>query len=329
MIRPPSFWFTTPDRPALSAQLLAPFGLAYAAATARRMRRTGYTASVPVICIGNLNVGGTGKTPTAIALLDRLAALGQIPHIVSRGYGGSTIGPLRVDEAKHNAALVGDEALLLSAFAPTWVSKDRAAGVKAAAAAGSSVILLDDGFQNPTVQKSLSLIVVDAAIGFGNARCLPAGPLREPIDKGFSRADLLLSIGPPDAQTHFKSQWPALPIPHLTGELQPLEIGMDWHGTRVIAFAGIGRPEKFFTTLRAEGANLIRTIALADHQPFALSLLTRLEFEAKACNAQLVTTEKDAVRLPASFRPKVLAFPVRLKLDNWTPLDHAFKMLGL
>lgn len=328
-MRPPAFWQNPPDRPGLAAHLLAPLGWLYATATARRVAKAGYHARVPVICIGNLNIGGTGKTPTTIALIERLTARGHRVAVVSRGYGGSLSGPVQVRETLHTAAQVGDEPLLLSAFAPTFIAADRAAAVQLAEASDPAVILLDDGFQNPTVVKDLSLIVVDAAAGFGNARCLPAGPLREPVSAGLARADLILSIGDNAAQSRFRALWPGLAKPVIPAMLQPLKTGMDWQDTRVIAFAGIGNPAKFFATLRAQGATILRQVPLADHQPLPPALLKRLEFEAATTGAQLVTTEKDAVRLPPTFRARVLTLPVRLHLPDWTQLDQALTRLGL
>jgi tetraacyldisaccharide 4'-kinase len=329
-MRAPGFWFAPSDRPGLWPRLLAPLGWVYAAATALRLQRSGYVPRVPVICVGNLSAGGAGKTPTVIALAERLSARGHAVHVVSRGYGGQLEGPLRVDEARHRAADIGDEPLLLCAFAPVWVAKNRAAGVRAAEAAGAGVILLDDGFQNPAVKPSLGLVVVDAVRGFGNGRCIPAGPLREPVATGLTRADLVLTIGDDTAQARFDSAWgQEVKVPRLRGRLTPLAMGMDWHGTRVLAFAGIADPSRFFATLKAEGAELVRTEALGDHATLSDTLMRRLEAEAAAAGAQLVTTEKDAARLSAAWRTRVLTLVVRLQVADWSALDARLAGLGL
>ncbi|WP_380055779.1 tetraacyldisaccharide 4'-kinase [Falsihalocynthiibacter sp. SS001] len=329
-MKQPHFWYL-PFQNTLRDKLLSPFSRLYSTATARRLAKTqGYRMQMPVICVGNINVGGTGKTPTAIALIQHLQEMGRKPVLLSRGYGGTLEGPALIDPLKHSAQEAGDEPLLLAAFAPCIVSKDRAAGAKLAETMDADVLILDDGFQNPAVAKDLSIVVVDATLGFGNGRVLPAGPLREPLHVGLMRADLVLSIGSDNAQAQFGETWGhALSVPRLTGALEVLQMGMDFDGLKCLAFAGIGHPEKFYATLRSQGAELVKTISLADHQPLSDALMKRLEIEADALGAQLVTTEKDAVRLPNTFRQKVLTLPVRLKINEQDKLNQALKSVGI
>ncbi|MEM8879357.1 MAG: tetraacyldisaccharide 4'-kinase [Pseudomonadota bacterium] len=313
MPRAPRHWNRPPG---LTAALLAPLGWLYGIGTARRIAKgPRERLGIPIICVGNLTAGGTGKTPTVMALADRLSDHGA--QILSRGYGGALTGPVQVDAARHSAADVGDEPLLLSAFAPVWVAKDRHAGALAARDAGAKVLILDDGFQDARLAYDLSIVVVDAGRGFGNGRIIPAGPLREPVMRGLARADAILSIGSEAAQSRFAERYrAALPIPHLTGSLDTLPTGLPLSGAPVVAVAGIGDPEKFFATVRGTGAKIVQSIALADHQELSRPLMTRLLRDATEAGAILLTTEKDAVRLPREFRASVTTLPVRLSFDD-------------
>ncbi len=318
-MRAPSFW----AKRGVASVLLWPLERLWIYGARQRLTKGPWEQlDVPVICVGNINAGGTGKTPSVIALLDMLAKMGVRAHVVSRGYGGSLEGPVLVEERVHTAADVGDEPLLISAFGPCWVSKDRAAGAKAAIAAGAEIIVLDDGFQNPALAKDFSIVVVDAEVGFGNGRCMPAGPLREPLKDGLARADVILSIGSARAQSDFSVdavRWQA--------QLQPLETGMEWDGTRVLAFAGIGRPGKFFATLKGLGTEIVATREFADHAPYTDAVLKRLLAEAASKSAQLVSTEKDIARLPDHFKREVIALPVRLEFDDPEAVQAALENL--
>jgi len=328
MIRTPQFWHQSPG---VLAYGLWPFGWLYGAATAWRQNQASQAlqAPCPVICVGNINAGGTGKTPVVLALAEHLKKRGQQVVVLSRGYGGRVSQPVLVDPKAHGAAEVGDEPLLIAAFCPVVVARKRAEGLALAMAQNPDVILLDDGFQDPTVNKDLSILVVDAALGFGNGFCVPAGPLREPLAKGLARADLCLSIGEAAAQRRFAALGPEHGHLRIEGQIKPLLTGMPWQGLPVFAFAGIAHPEKFFATLRDLGANILGCEALSDHEPLSLPLMKRLAAKARSLNAQLVCTEKDAARLPAQYQREVLALPVRLEIKDWSKIDEKLINLGL
>ena len=330
VMRAPDFWWRAPERPGALARALAPAAALWRLGGWLRARRIRpWRAAVPVICVGNLVAGGAGKTPLVTALLPRLAALGLTAHVLSRGHGGRVRGPHRVDPDRDSARAVGDEPLLLAALAPVWVARDRAAGARAAARAGADVIVMDDGLQNPGLVKDLSILAVDAETGFGNGRVIPAGPLREPAAAGLARADLLVLIGPEGARAAAPRRWPLLQTrPRIGAALAPMATGLDLSGLAVVAFAGIARPAKFFATLEGMGARLVARVPFADHQPYAPAVLRRLVAEARRADAMLVTTEKDAVRLPPAFRREVVALPVRLEIDDEAPLAAALARLA-
>lgn len=321
-LRAPEFWNYKDGRLAAPfiRTLLSPLGWLYGYMTARRIKTTSpLDVGIPVICVGNLTVGGTGKTPVtahilSILLSNKIKACG-----LSRGYGGSKRGPVRVN-SKHTAAQVGDEPLLLARSAPIWVAVGRDDGARAAMSSGAQVIVMDDGHQNPVVEKTLSLIVVDAEIGFGNEHVVPAGPLREPIAKGLARADAIVLMKPtPDYETDDDLLESFGELPVLEAYLAPrapLQKG------RLFAFAGIGRPNKFFDALRRTGAELVDAIGYADHHAYSESDLNSLQALAREYKAQLITTEKDFVRLPAAFKQYVAVWPVAAVFQNEIELDR-------
>lgn len=319
-MRAPEFW-QRPDH--LLGHLLWPASLAWrAGASLRRAMASPYRADVPVVCVGNLVAGGAGKTPVTLAIAKRAQARGLDVHLLSRGYRGRIAGPHRVDPAKDTAEDVGDEPVLLAARAPTWIARDRAAGAKAAVAAGAALVVMDDGFQNPGLAKTLSLVVVDGGQGFGNGRVIPAGPLREPVAEGLARADAVVLIGDDTAgvaATIAMSLPPGLPV--LRARLVPGPDADRYRGERVAAFAGIGRPRKFYDTLRALGATLVATRDFADHYRYKPEDIMAMVDHARARDAVLITTAKDAVRLPPGALNMVHVLPVELAWDDPAAID--------
>jgi tetraacyldisaccharide 4'-kinase len=317
----PRWWYSRDGKTGVAARLLlTPLSWIWAGATARRIARgSPVDPGAPVVCVGNLTVGGTGKTPVVRAIAARLGG-----HVLSRGYGGSEPGPLRVDPERHTAAEVGDEPLMLAGDLPVWIARDRAAGAVAAARDGARVIVMDDGHQNPAVRKALSLVVVDGETRndewpFGDGRVFPAGPMREPLKAGLARADAAVVLLPADLaapDADLLRQLAAVPV--LVARLAPAAPPPS--GPQV-GFAGVGKPWKVERALQAAGCELKDFWPFPDHHAYDAATLQRLADRAAQFDAGLVTTEKDWARLPNAWRARVAAWPVRAVFDDEAALD--------
>jgi tetraacyldisaccharide 4'-kinase len=312
-MREPGFWHGPSS---LNTHLLKPLAALYGAVAAKRLRRKGLNAGIPVLCVGNYHVGGAGKTPTVLALARLLCELGETPIVLSRGYGGELRGPVRVDLARHTASDVGDEPLMLAGHLPVVVSRRRADGVPLARSQGATVIVMDDGFQNPAVVKDASLIVIDSERGIGNGQVFPAGPLRAPLRPQLARTDALIVVGNGSAAAPVAAEIAAQGKPVLRAHLKPDEAQVaQLRGKRVLAFAGIGDPTRFFNTLRASGIDVAGQRAFADHHPYSQSQIESLVAEAGRDGLTLVTTEKDLARLRDQAQ-QIVPFPVTLEFDE-------------
>ena len=327
-MRDPAFWW----RPAgASAAMLAPLATAYGAIAQWRMARPGRAIRVPVLCVGNLTVGGAGKTPTAIALAELLRAAGRKPFLLSRGYGGRLAGPVRVDAAVRRAAEVGDEPLLLARTAPTIVARDRAAGAEVAQVSGADVIVMDDGLQNPSLTKDLAIVVVDGGRGIGNGKVFPAGPLRAPLQAQLGHAHAVLVIGPSSGAAEVIAAAARRKLPVFLGRLEPNAAALAaLRGRKVLAFAGIGDPGKFFATLKAADIEVGDRQVFADHHRYRAGEAADLIARAERNGLVPVTTEKDFVRLAgepdlAALASVTRTLPVKLKLAD----EGAFRALVL
>jgi tetraacyldisaccharide 4'-kinase len=318
-MREPGFWHGPAS---LNSHLLRPIGALYGAIAARRLQRRGLQAGIPVLCVGNYHVGGAGKTPTVLALAKLLRELGETPVVLSRGYGGKLRGPVRVDPGRHAASDVGDEPLMLAGHLPVVVARKRAEGVPLVRALGATVIVMDDGFQSPAVVKDASLIVIDAGRGIGNGQVFPAGPLRAPLQPQLARTDALIIVGNGDAAAPVAAAIAAQGKPVLQAHLQPDAAQVaSLRGKRVLAFAGIGDPARFFNTLRASGVDVVRERAFADHHPYSRAEIETLIDEARRDVLILVTTEKDLARLRQGdslpyWAQQIVPFAVTLEFDD-------------
>lgn len=318
----PRFWF---EPPSLLSRILSPASFIYHAVGAfLRSRITPYQSSVPVICVGNVVVGGSGKTPVVRTLIQHLKTLGFTPHIISRGYGGYLRGPVQVNPAIHTLGEVGDEPLLLSPIAPIWVAKDKVAGAKAAIAAGATVLILDDGLQNPSLHKDINFLVVDATRAFGNECVLPAGPLREPLSDALAKTTAIIWIG--NGHDALRAQL-VKQKPLLTATATTIGVTGELNGKNLFAFCGLGHANKFYDGLRASGANVLKTVDFPDHYVWSTYEIRKLLDEAKALNATPVTTAKDAVRIPQSLREEILICDVAIEFADTGALEYQLRAI--
>jgi tetraacyldisaccharide 4'-kinase len=329
-MREPAFWWRAPG---FFAAALAPLGALYGAVAARRMARRGRRARVPVICIGNLTLGGSGKTPAAIMIARMLQAEGERPTFLTRGYGGRLAGPVAVS-ATHTAADVGDEALMLARVAPTIVARDRVAGADAVSAE-TTAIVMDDGFQNPSLEKNIAVLAVDGKRGIGNGKVFPAGPLRAPLKAQLGRCIALLVVGEPGGSTRglIEASFRDL-LPSLMGRLVPDPDAIARLADRqVLAFAGIGDPEKFYATLRAAGIAVAQTRSFPDHHVFTATEAAGLITDADGRGLTLVTTEKDHARMTgdpalAALAARSATLPVHLVIDHESAVRSMLSSVG-
>lgn len=314
-MREPAFW---QQRNSLLSRLLMPLGAVYGEIAASRMMQQGTVAGIPVICVGNYHTGGAGKTPTSLALVKLLRELGETPVVLSRGHGGRLHGPVKVEPGRHSAADIGDEPLMMAREVTVVVARDRVNGAALARSTGASVIVMDDGFQNPALAKDLSLIVIDGNRGLGNGRIFPAGPLRAPLDRQLARTDGLVVIGDGVAAAGVAAMIHGRGGKVFTARLKPAAVSMQGlQGKRVLAFAGIGDPDRFFRTLKNAGVDVAVKKAFADHHPYTSAEIEALVVQARSEGLTLVTTEKDLVKLRGiSAATEVVGFPVVLDIED-------------
>ena len=314
----PNFWLKLTLKTAIAVFLLYPFSILWISLNKLRMIYTTPTLSkIPVICVGNLTIGGNGKTPTSIKVQSLLRDEGYKPHILSKGYKGKLKGPHLVNSEKDSFIDVGDEALMMSFYGPTWIARDRRAGIKSIIAAGADVIILDDGFQNNSIKKDFSILVIETTVGFGNGYLIPAGPLREHIASGMNRADAIVTIGDDKAQAEFMLNNSFMKeIRTIKGKLIPKKKYINLKKKKVVAFAGIAHPKKFKITLNELGANIIKFKEFTNHKFFKLKYLEDLITCAKKHNALLITTEKDFMRIPKKLRHNFQILKVELEFHN-------------